>query len=188
MIKETPPKAEITLDTTRDEYVSASLLAARRNGSLRKLPWMIVLSSVLLLLGLCSIERVRGVSLSLLLSLLLCLSCPLLLAACLWIEPRAIKRRSARYYNSYQQLMQSTTLKLYADNAITQTSSLKLTDEYALMAECIETPELFVFLKDHERLLILPKRCLPGEQAAEITSFLRLVFARRRHAMKNWIF
>ena len=74
-------------------------------------------------------------------------------------------------------------VRLYADDVRTDTALVRLTDQYALLALCVETPELLVFLKDRDRLLILPKRCLPAEQKDDALEFLRLVFIRKRKAV-----
>ena len=83
--------------------------------------------------------------------------------------------------------MEDAELWLYADYAVTKTPSLSLHDQYALIGECIETPELLVFIRESDRLLILPKRCLPPERREELLEFLRTTFVRRR-VMRSWIF
>lgn len=60
--------------------------------------------------------------------------------------------------------MEPAQVQLYLDYAETHTPALVLTDSYALMEECIETPRLILLRKDEERLLILPRRCF-AEQA-----------------------
>lgn len=52
--------------------------------------------------------------------------------------------------------MEPAQVQLYLDYAETHTPALVLTDSYALMEECIETPRLILLRKDEERLLILP--------------------------------
>lgn len=42
------------------------------------------------------------------------------------------------------------------------------------------------FVKDRERLLILPKRCLPAGEKEKTLEFLRLVFIRKRRVMRAW--
>ena len=98
-----------------------------------------------------------------------------------------MQRRAARDYETYRAMMQPSTVRLYADHMCTQTPLVRLTDQYALMACCVETPTLFVFVKDRERQMVLPKRCLPAEQRDEIIDFLRLTFVRRRRVMRNWL-
>ena len=56
------------------------------------------------------------------------------------------------------------------------------------MVELLETKELLVFVKDRERRLVLPKRCLPPEKEKEALEFLRLTFTRKRRLMHGWIF
>ena len=84
--------------------------------------------------------------------------------------------------------MKDSVVRLYADDVRTDTALVRLTDQYALLALCVETPELLVFLKDRDRLLILPKRCLPAEQKDDALEFLRLVFIRKRKVMRRWYF
>ena len=71
-----------------------------------------------------------------------------------------IRKRARRDYQTYKELMKDSVVRLYADDVRTDTALVRLTDQYALLALCVETPELLVFLKDRDRLLILPKRCL----------------------------
>lgn len=80
------------------------------------------------------------------------------------------------------------TVRLYADNAVTVTPTLTLYDQYALIRECVETPDLVILIKDRERQLVIPKRCLPTEKREEILEFLRLTFIRRRRVMRSWLF
>ena len=120
--------------------------------------------------------------------LMICLLCPFFLIVFFVILPGILKKRAGGYYKTYDALMNPATLRLYADNAITEAQSITLTDPYALMSGCIETPELVVLIKDRERMLIIPKRCLPPECAQEVVSFLRTVFSRRRRVRKNWVF
>lgn len=188
METELTPKAELKLETTLDDYTKASLLAARRNGPLRALPFVVLAAALLLFVGLCSLQYFMAKYYSFFIPLLLCLCCVILLLFFFSILPHSLKKQAARNFDTYRALMGTVTLRLYADTMVTESPLLTLTDSYALMAECIETPELFIILKDRERLLVLPKRCLPPKQADEITAFLRLVFARRRHFMRNWIF
>ena len=180
-------KAGFPLTVTREEYRAASLLAARRRGSLRLLPAAVIAAAVLLALGLCLMDWGRFSLSSSLIPLFLCLCCPALLAYTFVLEPQRLRRKADEDYRTYQLLMEQAELRLYPDYAQTTTPRLRLHDQYALMT-CIETPELFVFTRESDRLLILPKRCLPPEQREEIQDFLRLAFTRRRHVMRNWIF
>ena len=99
-----------------------------------------------------------------------------------------IRKRARRDYQTYKELMKDSVVRLYADDVRTDTALVRLTDQYALLALCVETPELLVFLKDRDRLLILPKRCLPAEQKDDALEFLRLVFIRKRKVMRRWYF
>lgn len=188
MDNEEKPKAEIQIDITVDDFKKASLLAARRNGLLRSLPLIVLLSAALLFIGLCSFNWFESKYSSAFVPMLLCLACFLLILFFFVVLPNSIKKQAEVNFKTYQNLMEPLSLRLYADNAVTESSCLTLTDSYALMSECIETPEMFVLIKDSERMLVIPKRCLPQEKSKEIIAFLRLVFARHRHFMKNWIF
>ena len=188
MSRENEPKARFALPVTAEEYAAASLLAARRKGSLRGLPFFVVGAAVLLALGLCFFDGTRFTFFSVVVPLFLCLCCPALLLYIFWLEPQRLRRRAAEDYETYRSLLGEAELLLYADYAVTQTPSLSLHDQYALIGECIETPEFLVFVRETERLLILPKRCLPPERREELLDFLRTVFIRRRHVMRNWIF
>ena len=177
------PRARFSLDTTREEYVAASLFADRRAGSLRALPATVLTAAALLALGLFSFGWLS----SPLLPLLLCLVAPLLLLLILLVQPATVRRQAAADYDSYHKLMENAVLALYSDEAETTAAHVTFTDPYALLTECIETPELLVLLKDRERFFVIPKRCLPPEKREELLSFFRQVFARKRRAMRSWV-
>ena len=103
-------------------------------------------------------------------------------------EPGAVRRQAGRDYQTYAALLCPATLRIFPDNVVTVAPHLTLTDQYALMPECIETPELLVFLKDRERFLVLPKRCMPEEQREALLEQFRITFVRRRRRMSNWLF
>ncbi|NLN82630.1 MAG: YcxB family protein [Clostridiales bacterium] len=182
------PKAEITIDLTPQEYKEASLLAERQGGYLHPLPLVVLVSAVLLFIGLRSLGWFEANYASMIVPLLLCFCCPLLLVVFFYALPSVLKSRAAVNYKTYKALMQTAVVKLYADDMVTEAPNLTLNDPYALMAVCIETPRLFVLIKDRDRMLVIPKRCIPAERSEEIIAFLRHVFTRRRKVMKSWIF
>ncbi|MDD3692838.1 MAG: YcxB family protein [Oscillospiraceae bacterium] len=181
-------KAEISIDPTDKEYKDAWLLAERAGGWLRPLPLVVFIAAALLFAGLCSLDWFRHNYSSVFLPLLLCFCCPVLLMVFFFVVPKKIETQASRDYLTYKTLMAKATIKLNADTVVTSTENLTFNDSYALMAGCIETPQLFVLIKDRERILIIPKRCLPTENADNIVKFLRHVFARKRRVMKNWAF
>lgn len=182
------PRAEIKINPTIREYKTAWLLAERGVGVLRALPWAVLVSAALLFAGTCSLSWFRQNYSSVVLPLFLCFLCPALLAFFFFILPGIIKMRAAKDYTAYSALMNDARMQLYTDNVVTSARTLTLNDPYALMAGCIETPGLFVLIKDRERILIIPKRCLPPEKAGEISEFLRHTFARKRRVMRYWVF
>lgn len=184
----TPPKAEFGVNPTEQEFIEAYLLAERRRGVLKALPALVLLSAGLLTAGLWSFGWFLSHYGSAVIPLLLCLSCPVLLFVLFFAYPQSLRRQAAEEYVHWQALLGQAEMRLYPDDAVTRSETLTLTDPYALMAHCIETPRLFVLVKDHERLLVIPKRCLPADKAGDITDFLRLVFTRRRSVMRNWVF
>lgn len=188
MAEQIKPRATLTVDLTEKEYIRASLLAERRGGALRPMPLVVLLSAALLLVGLCSMSWFRVHYNTMILPLLFCVGCPVLLFFFFGMLPRFLKKQAARDYAARRALLGPVVIELYADYVVTTGAHLTLNDPYALMAGCIETPRLFVLLKDGGRMLVLPKRCLPEEGGEEITAFLRLVFARRRRVMQNWVF
>mgnify|MGYP000889096332 FL=1 len=188
MAYQNTPKAEMVIDLTPEEYVEASLLAERQGGYLQPLPFVVLVAAGLLFFGLRMLNWFQSNYHSVFFPLFLCVCCPILLVIYFYILPAALKRRAAKSYRTYQTLMQNPTIQLYADYALTEAHNLTLNDSYARMAGCIETPRLFVLIKDRERLLVIPKRCIPQEQWDQVISFIRLVFARRRKVMKSWIF
>lgn len=188
MAYETPPWAVCDVNITEEEYVAATLMASRRTGSLRGIPAAMVAAGVLLILGVASVTWFGGYNIPWVVPLVLLAACPLLLLAYLVAEPAAVRRQARRDYITYAALMCPAQAMLYADNIVTKTPVITLIDQYALMAGLVETPELLIFLKDQERLLILPKRCLPEEQRDSLLDQFRLTFIRNRRNMKSWIF
>lgn len=180
------PRISLPLTVTEEEYVQAALFMSRRCGTLRSLPLVVVLAAALLGVGLCSLSWFSATFFSLLIPLLFCFTAVLLLILIFRVEPARVKKQAREQYTTFSQLLQPATLSLFADDAITQTPTLKLTDPYALLVECIETPTLFLLIKDNERQLILPKRCIPPEQQENVHEFLRLVFIRKRRLMAHW--
>lgn len=188
MPNQAPPKAEMTVDLTKKEFVTAALIAARRSGALRSFPLTVIVSALLLTCGMCSIGWFQSSFLSILVPVLLCAACPLLLLLCFVVEPAAIRRRAMEDYAVYERLMQPMVVCFYDDYAVSRTPRLTFTDQYALLVECIETPALLVFIRDRERRLVVPKRCLPAETQEETLTFLRMAFTRHRRVMRSWLF
>lgn len=184
MPQEIPPRLEFPVDVTEKEYIEASLIAARRIGSLRPTPMIVAAAAALCAVGLLAFSWFA----SPLLPIMLCVLGLLLAIAFFTMEPANIRKRARRDYQTYKELMKDSVVRLYADDVRTDTALVRLTDQYALLALCVETPELLVFLKDRDRLLILPKRCLPAEQKDDALEFLRLVFIRKRKVMRRWYF
>lgn len=185
MAYETQPRAEFPVNVTKEEYVRAALIAARRTGTLRSTPFVVGAASLVLLIGAFSF---RWPAVPPLISVFFCALCPLLLLLFFVAEPAAVRRQAERDYIVYVALFCPATMRLFPDNVVTAAPTLTLTDQYALMPECIETPELVLFLKDRERFLILPKRCIPEEQRADVLEQIRVTFIRRRRVMRNWMF
>ena len=184
MPQEIPPRLEFPVDVTEKDYIEASLIAARRIGSLRPTPGIVAAAAALCAVGLLACSWFA----SPLLPIMLCVLGLLLAIAFFTMEPANIRKRARRDYQTYKELMKDSVVRLYADDVRTDTALVRLTDQYALLALCVETPELLVFLKDRDRLLILPKRCLPAEQKDDALEFLRLVFIRKRKVMRRWYF
>lgn len=187
MAYEVPPKAICQVSVSQEEYVTAALLAARRTGSLRGIPAAIMTAGALLILGVASITWFGGYGIPWILPLILIAACPLILLVFLWAEPQALRRQARLDFASYNALMCPSHMALYADNIVTETPVMTLTDQYALMAELVETPDLLVFIKDRDRMLILPKRCLPENSREAVLEQMRLTFIRNRRVMKSWL-
>ena len=185
MQKETPARLDITYQLTKKEYTQAAMIMARRSGALRSTPLVVIAAAALLTIGLFSFGWFPAVPL---LPGLICLSCPLLLILFFAVEPAGVRRQAEKDFTTYAALMEPTQLQLYPDNAVTRSPLLTLRDQYALLLECIETPQLFILIKDKERSLVIPKRCIPEEKRAETEEFLRLTFVRKRHVMRSWLF
>ncbi len=175
--------AEIPFSVTREEYTAATLLVDRRAGVLHALPTVVVGALALLTIG--------GLAFSWFATpwvpLLFCVTGPVGAAAFLLAQPAAVRRRAARDYDAFLRLVGEGSMALTPDAAVTKTERLTRTDPYALVAECLETAALFVFLLDRERFLVLPKRCLPPETAADVLAFLRRVYARKYRPMHSWV-
>ena len=185
MQKESPARLEITYQLTEKEYVQASMIMARRSGALRSLPLVLAAAAVILTVGMFSFSWFPTVPL---LAALICLCCPLVLILFFAVEPAGVRRQALKDYAVYAKIMEPAMLQLYADNAVTRSPMLTLYDQYALMVECIETRELFILIKDRERCLVLPKRCIPEDKRKETAEFLRLTFVRKRRVMRSWLF
>ena len=185
MQKETPPRLEVSFRLEKKEYMQAAMILARRTGSLRSLPLVLVAAALLLTVGLFSFRWFLTVPL---LPWLICLSCPLLLLLFFAVEPAGVRKQAEKDFRTYQAVMEPTSMRLYQDNVVTRSDTMTLYDQYALLLECIETPTLFIFIKDRERCLILPKRSIPPEKEKETAEFLRLTFVRKRRVMRSWMF
>ncbi|HHV51214.1 MAG TPA: YcxB family protein [Clostridiales bacterium] len=181
-------KAKVLINPTKEEYVKSVLLVERQIGYLRPLPIAVIASAILPFLGLSSFNWFRVSYSSIFLPLILCFSCPVLLIYFFYLQPSLLKERAAGYYKTYSVIMKDSVMEFFDDNMVTKTQYLTLNDSYALMSLCIETPELFVLAKDSERIIVIPKRCIPMETREELTAFLRQAFAPRRKVMKSWIF
>ena len=153
------PRAVLTVAPTREEYVEASLIAAGRGGRLRCAPVWLLLAAALLFAGMSTVG-----TRSVLLGVLLLAAGALLVLWVLLIEPGRIRKRARAEWEIYQALLEPAQVRLYPDVVETYTQYLTLTDSYALMEECIETPLLVILRKDADRLLLLPRRCF-SEQA-----------------------
>ena len=188
MLAYTSCKAEISLDVTLEDYTKAMLLSDRRVGLLRFLPLGLFAAAGLLLVGFGSMQYFIARYNSFLVPLLLFLLAGMVLVFFFYILPDNVRTKAKKSYASFHKLFEGQTIQFYPDTVITRTSCLALTDSYALMLVCIETPQLFVLLKDRDRMLIIPKRCITEDQQAMLVDFLRLVFSRKRRVFKNWIF
>lgn len=176
-------RGEFPVDVTEQEYVQAALLASRRYGSLRSATAVLLIGVLLLIIGLLGLTMYRSMWM---ISLLLCIIGPFITIVFFIAEPSVVRRQAAKDYPVFKELTAGGKLYLYPDQSKTESNMAVLTDPYALMAFCVETPELLVFIKDRERLLILPKRCIPPEQKDAVLEFLRLTFIRKRKVMRTW--
>ena len=185
--KQTPvQELRIKCDTTAGEFRTGALIASRRVGTLQSLPAVIVVAAALLIAGIWSFGWLS----SRVIPAALCLSCPALLAVFFIVEPRNIAHKAGRDFVFYRLVSQSSSVVLAADEliGISEEPPLRTAEPYALMAECIETPKLFVIIRARERVTVIPKRCLPPQRSDEICSHIRHTFARKRRVMRGWIF
>lgn len=121
MPQETPPRLEFSVDVTEKEYVEASLIAARRIGSLRLTPVIILAAAAISVAGLLSFSWFA----SPLLPIMLCVIGPLLAVAFFAMEPGNIRRRARRDYQTYKALMKDSVVRLYADDVRTETALVR---------------------------------------------------------------
>ena len=119
---------------------------------------------------------------------MICLFCPLLLLFFFVTEPRDVRKKAEKDYETFHALMEPAVVSFYSDNVVTKSPCLTVYDQYALMVECIETPDMLIFIKDAEHQLILPKRCIPPEKTDTSLEFIRQVFIRKRKTMRSWLF
>lgn len=176
--------SEITL--TKTEYITARLVAARRNGGL----WSMMLVgavSCLLLLGvwMSALHLYGRVQMAMVLFFVLQL--PVLWLIAFWFVPMNVRQAADRDYGSYQRLSAPCRMSFTADAVLTETPAFCMNDPYALMSVCIETTELVLFFKDDEQMLVLPKRCIPPDENDEFLDWLKQTFARKRRTMAYWM-
>lgn len=178
-------KLEISVELTKEEYIKAALFTSRRTGLLRSTPFIWIAALFLLVIGLFSFNWFLY---NLLVPIVICLFCLLLLFLFFLIEPRDVRKKAGKDYETYHTLMEPASISFFSDNVVTKSPHITLNDQYALLVECIETPEMFIFIKDTERQLILPKRCIPPEKTDAALEFIRQVFIRKRRTMRSWLF
>lgn len=176
------------LDVTEKEYQKAGLILARRKGTLRSAGWMMLFSLLLLVVGIWIFPWFQATYLSAVVPLLLCILCPVLLLLVLFIEPRRVQMKNQKQFQVFSTLFSGAQVRLYPDYMETKGESVTLTDPYALIGELVETADLLIFLKDQERMLVLPKRCIPEDQREKTLEFIRLTFVRKRRLMRGWLF
>lgn len=177
---------EITL--TEKEYQQAGMMVSRRCGALRICVWLSLVGVLLVAAAFYSLNWISSRPSSFLAPIALMLAGVLLLVICLAQLPRAEKRRLSADFVTFVRLMQPAAMTMGSDELVVKSENMTLHDPYGLIIECVETPEMFIFIKDKERFSVLPKRCLPAEKKQDILDYLRLQFTRRYHAMKNWLF
>ena len=123
MQTETPPRAEFEVKLEKKEYIAAALIGARRSGALRSAPLVVVVSLVLLAAGMLTMNWFQATS-TILVPVVMCLSCPLLLILFFGVEPGGVRKRAAADFVTFDELLQPATVRLYADNAVTVTPTL----------------------------------------------------------------
>ena len=101
MPQEIPPRLEFPVDVTEKEYIEASLIAARRIGSLRLTPVIVAAAAALCAVGLLAFSWFA----SPLLPIMLCVLGLLLAIAFFTMEPANIRKRARRDYQTYKELM-----------------------------------------------------------------------------------
>lgn len=187
MLAYTSCKAEVTVDVSLEDYTKAMLLRDRRVGLLRFMPLSVLAAAGFLLAGFGSLEYFIAKFSSPIIPTLFFVLAGVVLLLFFYIIPDMVRTKAKKSYESYQKLFSDQSMQFYPDTVITRTPCLMLTDSYALMLACIETPQLFVFIKDRDRILILPKHSVAEEQQALLFDFLRLAFSRKRRVFRNWI-
>lgn len=182
MAEDTASKMEFPLDISEKDYIKGSLIVERRVGTLRSTLPVLIFGTVVLTIGLFSFSWFS----SWLVPLVLCAFGPLLVLFFFVTEPAAVRKKARQNYPVFQKFMKDARLYLYPDNMRVQAERVVINESYAMLAMCVETPDMFVFIKDRERLLILPKRCIPAEQMENVLAFIRLTFVRKRRFMRGW--
>lgn len=186
MAKEKAPRAEITVELSPEEYEQAALLHARRVGRLRTLPFVLGATVLLLAAGLYAVRFYQNTPFSLLPAAVFLLLSVLLPLLYFTREPAAVKKAAQTDYTAFSALLCPMTVTLYEDEALTRSAQLEMRDYYALMPQLLETKELLLLIKDSDRFLAIPKRCLPKEKEEAVGEFLRRVFIRKYRRTNRW--
>lgn len=186
MAKEKASRAEITVELSPEEYERAALLHARRVGRLRTLPVVLVAAVLLLAAGLYAVRFYQSTPLSLLPAAVFLLLSALLPLFYFTREPAAVKKAAQADYMAFSALLCPMSVTLYEDEVLTRSAYLEMRDYYALMPQLLETKELLLLIKDSDRFLAIPKRCLPEKNEEAVCEFLRRVFIRKYRRINRW--
>lgn len=174
------------VDVGLEEYTAAFLIAGRRRGLLVS-PWLAAaLMAAMALLGMGSLQFFARPELCI--ATVLCFFGGVVLTGLIafWQMPRRLKKQAGDAYLTYDRLMAPLKVIFQKDQLVAVSPCCRITEPYALFQELVETPQLLIFLKDREWMLVIPKRRLPPDPAFLQT--LRLIFVRHRRVMKNWLF
>jgi|GEM_PF-885320 len=181
-------EVEVKVKPTTAEYRTAALVVSRRIGTLRSLPPVLLVVIALLIGGIWTAGWFKTQSVAI--PVLIFALCAVLFVIFFIIEPYNIAKRAKTGFAFQQYLTENGKLFFGADEIVTviDQPEFKAVEPYALMGECVELPAMFVIVRGRERMSVIPKRCLPGGHADEISEHLRHTFSRRYRKMRGWIF
>ncbi len=173
---ENQPRASFTVTVTEADYLAAARIASARGGLLagaRRGAWAALAAGLLLVF----LTRALWVKVA--------VAAVAVCAAGLiwWLSRRRVAAIARRDFAVFASLLSPATAQLWEDEMRLVGAALTRIDPYALLPLMVETPTLFVFLREDGSFALLPKHDIPAD-GGRIHEFLRTTFARKTRRIK----